>query len=194
MALHTETVDLAAERERLREKMDEVAAKQVEWQGNPEKAQQLLEVGQRLNNQINILEWAEDGWGVESITFGCLSEGERNFIDQFCDDHPDVAERVPYVALGTHDAPYLAHDPDDIGAPDFDADFEATVHTLVSDVPIPFVEWAESKVGETSFLEGREGNGYLELVREKQAKTSDETAGGTTAEQPPSPTDTPRSR
>lgn len=190
MPLRTETVDLDDARADVYEQMADVAEQQVEWQHDADKSEALLDAGQQLQGQHNALGWAMAEWDVDTVTFATLSEGERNYVANFCEDHPDVSERVPYVAIGTHDAPYLCHDPGAINSPDFDSDFEATVATLVSEVPVPFIAWAESKIGDLTQLGDESGNEYMELVREKQADESTDATGTTSVAPQPSPTDT----
>jgi|GEM_PF-6628322 len=186
MALRTKTIDFEAEKERLRGEMEDVAEDLVEWQHNAQKAQAFAEAGEELRSQINALEWAEEQWGVDEITLAELSEGERKRVEDFCDEHDELPERVPFVAIGTHEAPYLEHDPENVTA----EDFKETVHTLYDEVRITFLEWAEGKIASLSGLSEETGNEFTELVREKQAEASQSESGETTAEQSPSPTDT----
>jgi len=186
MALRTKEIDLEAEQNRLRDEMEEVAEKLVEWQDDPQKAQGYMEAGEELRSQINALEWAREQWDVDSVTLAELSEGERTRVDHFVDDHEGIAERVPFVAVGTHDAPYLEHDPENVT----EEDFKETVQTLVDDVRIPFITWAESKIGSLSGLDEGNSNEFTELVQAKQAEASQSESGETTAERSPSATDT----
>lgn len=189
MALDTETITLDAERERLQDQMEDVAGKLVEWQHDPERVQEIREIGETIESQQNALAWAQDQWGVETLTFARLSEGERNYVDNFCEDHPDVADRVPVVAIGTHDAPFLSHDPEDIGAHDFDGAFEETVRTLTTEVPVPLIQWAEDKVTSLTHLDGETGNGFSELAQAKLRESREE-SGETGVAPSPSDTDT----
>lgn len=163
MPLQTKEIDFEAERERLREQMEEIAEKQVEWSHDDERAQQLLVQGNELNNRCNILERMGDEWGVESVALAGLTAGEINRVEDTVESNNGVRERDAWVALGTHDAPYLEHDPEAVAQ---DA-YEETVANVV-DLPLAYVRWAEGKISELSHLDEATGNSYLELVREKQ--------------------------
>lgn len=182
MALRTKEIDLEAERGRIEEQMVELAEQQVQVRDDPGQAEALLEQGKLLQQRRDVLARVQEMWGVDSVTLAELSEGERTRVKHFVDDHEGITERVPFVAVGTHDAPYLEHDPEGITA----EDFEATVQTLVDDVPIPFIDWAEAKIGDMSGLDESKGNSYFELVQAKLNESAP-ASGATTAEQSPSP-------
>lgn len=170
MPLRTEVVDLEAEQARLQEQMDEVAEKQLRWQdSDPEQAQQLLVRGNELNNQANILDILAEEWDVESVELAGLTAGEVNRVEDTVESNPGVRERDAWVAIGTRDAPYLEHNPDAVKQ----SEYEDTV-TNVVDLPLSYVRWAEQKISELSHLSEATGNGYLKLVREKQAAASTE--------------------
>lgn len=163
MPLQTKEIDFEAERERLRDQMEEIAEKQVEWSHDDERAQQLLVQGNELNNRRNILAQMADEWGVGSVALAGLTAGEINRVEDTVESNNGVRERDAWVALGTHDAPYLEHDPEAVAQ---DA-YEETVANVV-DLPLAYVRWAEGKISELSHLDEATGNSYLELVREKQ--------------------------
>lgn len=169
MPLQTETVDLDAERERLHAEMEETAQEQAEWAtgdgSNVEYVQQLQSRGTTLQEYRKILAWATESWGVESVTVAGLSPGDINRAEDFTDDNDGVRFRDAFVAIGTHDAPYVAHDPEAVRADEY----EQTVMNIVDDVPLPFVRWAEEKIGELSHLGGEMGNEYTRLLLEKAA-------------------------
>lgn len=169
MPLQTKEIQFEAERERLREQMEEIAEKQVEWEGDEERAQQLLVQGNELNNRCNILERMGDEWGVESVTLAGLTAGEINLVEDIVEHNDGVNERDAWVAVGTHDAPYLEHDPDN--RPESPGQYRQQVMETVAEVvslPLAYVRWAEGKISELSHLDEATGNSYLELVREKQ--------------------------
>jgi len=178
MALRTKTIDLEAERDRLQEQMADIAQQQADWEetvaesdGDNEAAarrvRQLTQQGNELNNQRNILAWAQDEWGVESVTLAGLTTGEVNRVEDTIEKIPAARERDAWVALGTHEAPYLDHEPRNITQDEY----EQTVRA-VADLPLPYVRWAEAKISELSHLSEAEGNAYLELVQDKRGATS----------------------
>lgn len=167
MPLQTETIDFDEEQNRIREEMQELAEEQANWEGSEDHAQRLLEQGLQLENLLNAMEWAAEEWDVDGVTFAGLTSGEINRVEDTAESHDAVRERDAWVAAGTQDAPYLAHDP---GAIEQDA-FEDTVGNVV-DLPRPFVMWAEEKVGELSHVEVDAGNGYLAMVADEQQNDS----------------------
>lgn len=185
MPLSVETVDLDAERERLRAEMEETAEEQAEWatgdhsNGSIEYVQQLQSRGTTLQEYRAILEKAQNGDledlpAFESVTLAGLSPGDVNRAEDFADDNPDVRFRDAFVAIGTHDAPWLAHDPESVR----DDDYEATVLNIVDDVPLPLVRWAEEYIGELSHLGGEMGNEYTKLLLEKAAAMAEADGNG----------------
>ena len=165
MVLSEHYIDFEEERARLREQMVELAEEQaaLEAKGKEEKAQQVLVQGNELNNQRNILETMAEEWGVDGLTLKGLSAGDVNRVEDTVEDSPGVRERDAWVAIGTVEAPYLAHDPDAV-KPDEYADTVANV----TDLPLPFVRWAEGRISEFSHLSEATGNGYIELVQDRQ--------------------------
>jgi len=192
--LETDEINLDAERDRLRDRMDSLADTQAEWadtandpdepeqtrQKARQRIEQLTTQGNELNNQVRILQLIEDEWGIESVTLKGLSAGDVNRVEDIVDDHPAVRERDAWVALGTADAPYLCHDPDAVAQ----GDYEDTVQA-VADLPLAYVRWAEGKISELSHLSESEGNGYIELVQEKSTATTSNADGPTTSGESP---------
>ena len=166
MALRTEYIDFEDERTRLMDRMEELAEKQAGFAEDSTRAQRLLIEGNALNNQRNILEHLAEEWGVDGVELAGLTAGEVNRVEDTVENNPQVRERDAWVAVGTHDAPYLDHDPENIVQ---DA-YEQTV-VNVTDLPLPYVRWAEAKISDLSHLGADEGNGYLALVRDKRGET-----------------------
>lgn len=168
MALRTETIDFEAEKERLREDMDDVAEKMSTFDGQSDKAESLMGRGNQLQRFIDALEWAESEWGMDSIEFASLSAGEVNRVEDTVNDNPTVRHRDAWVAIGTRGAPYVKHDPEEIEQ----GDYEDSITHLVDTVPLPFIRWAEEQISDLSHLGTDEGNGFLDLVREKRNETT----------------------
>lgn len=172
MPLRTETIDLESECERLEDEMEDLASRQASMgeDASEEQAQQLLQQGNELNNQRNILQAIQDG-GVEgvpaldTVTLAGLTAGEVNLVEDVVEEYPSVRHRDAWVAIGTHDAPYLEHDPEE---PLTISGVEESV-LAVGDLPLPYVRWAEAKISELSHLSESGGNAYLRLVQDKQA-------------------------
>ena len=172
MPLETKRIDFADERDRIKAEMEDTAEEQVEWAtsdgSNADYLRQLQARGTRLNDYREILAWAQEAWDVDGITIAGLNVGEMNRVEDFIQDNQGVRERDAFVAIGTHEAPYVAHDPDAIT----DEAYAETVGNVVDNVPMPFVQWAEERVGDLSHLESDMGNEYTKLLlAERQAAT-----------------------
>jgi hypothetical protein len=163
MPLDTQSIEFAAERERLHEQMLELAEEQAELDDTTQRANDLLQLGNELNNQRNILDHLSEEWDVDGVSLAGLTAGEVNRVEDTVDGNPGVRERDAWVAIGTREAPYLEHDPDAITQ----AEFEETVANVV-ELPLPYVRWAEGRISELSHLAEESGNGYLDLVRAKR--------------------------
>lgn len=169
MPLNTQTIQFEDEIKSIEEDMDDLASRQASMPPDADGHEMLLNQGRQLNNQRNILQKLREGDvdglpEMESITLAGLTEGEKNIVEDFIDDHESVRHETAWVAVATRQAPYLQHDPEDALNPNV---IEDTV-VAVGDLPIPFVDWVEAKSSELSYLSESRGNGYLELVRDKQ--------------------------
>lgn len=169
MPLQQKTYEFEAEIEATREDMAELAEEQANYEGPDRRAEAMLQQGLQLESRVNSLEWAADEWDVDSVTFAGLTSGEINLVEDTAESYDSVRERDAFVAAGTQDAPYLQHDPE-YSDPDVD-DFEETV-MAVTELPRPFVMWAEEKIGELSHVEMSSGNGYLDMVADKQSSSN----------------------
>lgn len=190
MPLDSQAVSFDDARSDLEDRMDEVADRQLDASGPT--AKRLLELGQDINAQINVLRKLENGnvdvydaegnhvrtWEFGSARLLGLTAGDINLVEDVVEDDDRVRPRDAWVAIGSEDVPYIAHDRSDWSR----SDFEETIENVV-DLPLPYIEWAEARITELSHLDEEAGNGYLELVREKQqeaTQSADEptTSGG----------------
>lgn len=175
MPLRTEYIDFENEIESLKEERDDVVERvaQMDDETPSQLAQRAVSEGNDLHSQINILQDLQNGRveglpEMEGVELGGLTDGEIALVEDIVEKYDGVRSRHPWVAIGTRSAPYLEHDPD---AGDLTrADYEETTHR-VSDLPSPYVDWAEEKISVLSHLSEEQGNGFLRLVQEKQAET-----------------------
>lgn len=167
MPLDTQTYDIETERERLQDEMERMAERQAEYEakGNDRQARELLREGNELDNQHETLGRLADEWNVDGVELAGLTVGEINLAEDVADENKEPRVRDTWVAAGTQEAPYLAHEPGNITK----SDFEETV-VNVMDLPMPYVRWAEGKIADLSHLGADMGNGYLALVRDKRAE------------------------
>lgn len=172
MPLRSEYVDFDSEIQSLQSDMNDLAeqASTLSDGDAPEQqVQQVIQQGNELNNQINILRALQDGDveglpAVDGVELAGLTAGEVNLVEDVVDKHSSVRHRDAWVAIGTRDGPYLEHDPSEgltVGG------VEDSV-IAVADLPLPYVRWAEERISQLSHLSEGEGNGFLELVSEKQ--------------------------
>lgn len=172
MPLRTEYIDFETELESLREDMDAAADRLAQMSDDTpdELMGRVLQEGRQCETYINFLEELTDGSvpgmpEMEGVELAGLTSGELDLVDDIVEKHSNMRRRHAWVAVATHgDAPYLAHDPDEsltVGG------CEETA-LQVADLPRPYVEWAESKIGDLSYLSDELGNGFLALASEKK--------------------------
>lgn len=172
MPLETQTYDLEAEAESLREKMAEHAQTQAEAPVGSTAAQQAAQLGQTTERHLSGVEWARDELAADELTLSTLTNGERRRVTDTAEE--TVLSRADcYVAAGTYDAPYLEHDPDAIT----EEDFRETVKE-VADLHPAFVDWLESEISNLGSYGADMGKSYRTLVLEQRIQNaSQETSG-----------------
>jgi hypothetical protein len=172
MPLRTDTIDLDAEADRLRDRREQFADQQVEFPMGSAGARQAAQEGQQADRLLRGIEWARTEWAVESITLAALTNGERHLVQMLTDTDTDAADAMrqnAYIATGTHDAPYLAHDPDNLTDPDERDAIKQTVNNVANLHPA-FADWAERKISNLDRVDGDTGKSYRELVLEKRTQ------------------------
>lgn len=182
MPLTTETVDLQAEYDRLTEEMERFADRQASEPVGSEAAAQASQHGQRMERLRSGVAWAMQAhddpdvpfWteAVEVVTLSALTNGERHRVRDTADETGAKLSDC-YVAAGTYDAPYLAHDPEAIA----EEAFRETVQHVVDAHPA-FVDWAESRISDISRVGGDTGKSYRTLVLEKRSQRASPTENG----------------
>jgi len=171
MPLESERIEFEKERKRLYGEMEETAEELATIQdqaaeGNDvarEKAQRLKSEGNQLRNYRDILDWANNEWDVGGVTLCGLTAGEVNRTEDFVENHDTVRPRDAWVASGTVDAPYSRHNVESVDMDDF-----ADTVMQICDLPLAYVQWAESRISELSHLGDTQGNEFGDLVAEKR--------------------------
>lgn len=173
MPLDTKTYDLSDEQDRLREEREEYAQEQAEAPIGSDAAQQAAQLGQQADRFLSGIAWAIETWDVDSVTLSALTNGERRrVVDRVSEEGWATADC--YVAHGTYDAPYLAHDPDAVREDDFDATFRN-----VTDLHPAYVDWAEQQISDLGGVgAGDSGKSYRELVLEKRTQVASQNESG----------------
>lgn len=175
MPLDVEQIDLSEEIDRLEEEMDETAEEQVEWEGDPAYARQLMRRGHTLHNRIAGLRRLTDEQGVETVTLAGLTAGERKLAEDITDEY-GTSSTAAYVAVGTRKAPWLSHNPEAPLAQQM-ADIAETCKN-VFDLPPAVMDWADERVGDLTHLRGETGNEYLDLLGSKMAQETPQNENG----------------
>jgi len=172
MPLTKREINLAAEAESLAEEMEGYAQTQAEAPVGSGAAQQAATLGQQAERLRNGVLWLASEFDADSITLAALTAGERNRVRDTVDDTGWKLSDC-YVAAGTHDAPYLNHDPKAVKQDEFEATCKAVV-----DLSPAFVDWAESKISDISRAGVDTGKSYQTLVLEKRLQQTSQTENG----------------
>ncbi|WP_135807361.1 hypothetical protein [Halorussus marinus] len=183
MPLKEEYIDFDEEIQRLEQKRDALAEQVAALDEDVPKREGLAEQGQDIDVCLRGLRWARDDaatddgvpvWSddVDGVTLAGLTGGEFGHVeDTVVADALDRGDtrvgegltRIYYVAKATQQAPYV----------DGSMSFTDSVQA-VSQLPVPFLKWADDRVDELTTIGGDEGNSFGDLVAEKQAN-QDET-------------------
>jgi len=193
MPVTTTTYDLASERERLDERLDELAEREtqisrdhdavtihvdgstsVDGDDPPKELQELRQEASEVANQLAGVAWALDEYGPEAeVTLGDPDTGDMaNVTDRSLDakrsqigrgDNPSV--------VGVQQVFYVAAGVIDAPFVDKSAGFEDTVRAVRGLKP-QFTGWLESRIDDLSEPEVDLGNDYSERVQAKLATSA----------------------
>lgn len=195
MPLETQTYDLGAEIERLEDRRETLAEELAGMEAGTAAARQTGDEGQRVERHLTGLRWAYERahtkndfplWSdqLESIELAALNTGESDFSADVADRiDSDSAATKSYIAVGTRDAPWLAHNPDKIGT---NASQVLETVTNINELHPHFRSWLEHALVTLSRGGDSSGNSFSELVRQKRlSQNSQTTSGDDTAERRP---------
>lgn len=164
MPLETETYDLEAEIERMEQEREETAERLANIDDGSPATGELVEKGQQLDRYLSGLAWLRQEFDADTVTLGALTNGERNRIREVVREASvEGVQQNAYVAQGTHDGPYLEHDPEATTR----GQFEDTV-AAVSNLHPAYVDWAESEITDLGRMDGEMGNSFRDLVQAKR--------------------------
>lgn len=167
----TKEIVLAEERDRVIDAAQELADRAAETDPSTDLYDDLVSRGNRLDTHRRAIEWALDEWDVESITFRALTLGDdARIADQMNGRGSNPgSERNWEIALGTYDAPYLEHDPEEVTQ----SALERTVRNVAQIESIAFGRWATAQVDKLSAAGNWNGEqSFARLLAEKQAEAS----------------------
>lgn len=173
MPLDTRTIDLASELESLKQEREDKATELVELPDDAPASAQLAQEGVQLDNYINGLAWAVEEYGEINIVVGSVNSGERNLVQDIADDLPGSALSNVYIAVGTRDAPWLAHDPNQLAKQT--ESIKETVKETTGFHP-SFEDYLEREIRELESVGSGTGKSFRELVLAKRTR---QTSAGT---------------
>jgi len=175
--MNPKTIDLAKEVDRLTEEMQEWTEKQADTEFGSDAYRRMEYEGSTQQRYRSGVKWAETEFG--SVDLRPITDGLRRAIR-------DVTESTGYdrdqvlVALGTQDAPYIEHEPNEI-SPD-NPEIKDTLANIAELHP-GYVDWANERIQDLWGMSDDLGNSYLGMLLETQRKkTHQETTGSDTAE------------
>jgi hypothetical protein len=169
----TREVVLEDERERLIERYEELFERMADLDSSTDLYKTLRARGNRLDTHRRGVEWAIEQWDVETITFKALTLGDDARIADEFDGRGSKpgAERVYEIALGTYDAPYLEHDPENI----VESELDKTVANVGDIDAIAVGRWAQSQIDDLSAAGNwNDERSFARLLTEKQATQTGE--------------------
>lgn len=186
MPLHTETLVLEEERDRLESDMDELATElakvpeEQQTEDNPRYAT-LHQLGQRLEQRRNGVAHLASEYGEEAeVRVGALTAGEYAWVEDNSSDlanqrgggSVDGAARNHLAAAGLVDAPFL---PDEEYANPPDR-MEAYLGVVAGDLSAMPVKWLAARINDRTSLEPEEGNSFQDMVAAKASDTAPKTS------------------
>jgi hypothetical protein len=183
MPLKEDHINFDDEIQRLEQERNDLAEQVATLDEDAPTRDEIVEQGQEIDVYLRGLRWARDDaaaddgvplWDedVDGVTLAGLTGGEFGHVeDTVVADALDRGDtrvgegltRIYYVAKATQQAPYI----------DESMSFTDRVQA-VSQLPVPFLKWADDRVDDLTTIGSDEGNSFGDLVVEKQA-SQDET-------------------
>lgn len=179
MPLTEREFDLSDEYDRLDEKVAEHAERYSTAENGSDYQQVAAQQGRQAQDHRSGVAWAlgfpddplpGSGWDVETVSFGAPTKGDVNRVNDAVESI-DCNRQDAYVAVATVDAPFLEHDPNDIGQ----ATLKRTIRA-VADLHPDFVAWADSRIDSLS-QGGDSGKSFMASVMEQTSANSQSESG-----------------
>lgn len=163
IAFETEIEAIDAERQEYAEQLAETDSELV--------AEDARSAGQTRERFRAGLLWLSQAHECERITLGAPTHGERELVFDAAEE--GVTEVQAYVAVGSRDAPWVAHDPDAMTV-------EAVVETAtnVADLHPSAVDWLNWRIGQLDGVDGETGKSFRELVWESASRQASQNENG----------------
>lgn len=171
------TIDLAKEVDRLTDEMQQWAERQADAPFASDASRRMEYEGETTQRLRNGVVWAESEFG--SVELRPITDGLRRAIVDLTDETAYTRDQC-LVAVGTLEAPYVAHDPDEL-TPSSDELRETLAN--ITDLHPAYVDWASGRITDLGSMDGDMGNSYQDMLLEmRTAKANHETTGSDTAE------------
>lgn len=164
MPLDTETITLSDAHDDLLDAEEQCAERQAAEPIDSDGAVAYAQLGNRAHRFRAGVEWAIAEWGEQTeLVLSANTAGERNAAAHLADEHDGWEASDCHVVVGSYEAPYVEHDPDNL---DLD-ELRETLHNVL-DLHPNFVDWVEHRIRQLGQLDGETGNSYAELVAAKR--------------------------
>jgi len=175
--MEPKTIDLEKEVARLTEEMQEWAKKQAETDFGSNASRRIEYEGETVGRYRNGVQWANGEFS--EVTFRAITDGARRAVRDLTNETAFDRDQC-LVAIGTLEAPYVEHDPDEL-TPSSD-DLRATLGNI-ADLHPGYVDWASERISDLGSMGDELGNSYQDMLLEtRQARMKAETTGSDTAE------------
>lgn len=180
MTLNRREYDLTDEYDRLDERVAEYAREYNDAANGSDYQKVAAQQGRQAQDFRSGVSWALGhpdgdlpgaGWDTDSVAFGAPTKGDINRVDDAIEELPNVSRQDALVAVATVDAPYLEHDPENIGQ----SAFHRTIRAVAGLHP-DFVRWADDRIDALS-QGGDSGNSFMESVLTEASATSQTESG-----------------
>ena len=179
MPLTEREYDLEAEYDRLDERVAEHAREYADAENGSTYQQVAARRGRTAQDHRSGVAWALGfpdgdvagaGWDTDTVTLGAPTKGDVDRVEDAVATL-ECARQNAYVAVATVDAPYLEHDPENIG--------QAALHKTIGAVARlhpDFVAWADDRIDALS-QGGDTGKSFMASVATATSATSNDTNG-----------------
>lgn len=167
--MQAQALDLNDELDSLTADLEELTDEIAGYDVGSKAYQQLGFQAGRVDDYRNGIAWYINEYDSDEITLRPLTDGRRRAVRDVTEKHPYDRDQC-LVAVGSVDAPYVAHDPDAL-TPSND-DLKQTLANI-ADLHPDFVDWVAGKVDDLGSMEDELGNSYETMLIQKltQAQT-----------------------
>jgi len=174
--MQAQTLDLSNELDSLTADLEELTDEIAGYDVGSKAYQQLGFQAGRVDDYRNGIAWYINEYNSDEITLRPLTDGRRRAVRDVTEKHPYDRDQC-LVAVGSVDAPYVAHDPDAL-TPSND-DLTQTLANI-ADLHPDFVDWVAGKVDDLGSMEDELGNSYETMLIQKLTQAQNGQTGSDT--------------